>query len=307
MILPHEHVFVDLRTPEIPGHAQADPAAVTALMGKELETARRAGISVIVECTPVGVGRRVDILLQVARAANFPLMVPTGVYRQPWVPEWVRAASEMELTGWMRQELEEGIEGSGVRAGFIKLSAGDDGLTEVEARILGAAGRASAAGSASSAEGANTNAVDDASHAWAAIGSHTIRGRVVADQLAVLAECGFPAERFIWIHAQVETDFRWNLELARRGVWIELDGIGSDNNDAFFIERIQRLRAEGLQDRILLSQDRGWFDPAQPGGGTPKPYTYLVERFLPQLAQNGLSPEDIWAMVHTNPFRAFAR
>jgi hypothetical protein len=28
--------------------------------------------------------------------------------------------------------------------------------------------------------------------------------------------------------------------------------------------------------------DRGWYDPAQPGGGEPKPYTYLVEEFLPQ-------------------------
>lgn len=287
MILPHEHVFVDLRLPETPGHAQANPDEVVALMGKELEAARRAGVSLIVECTPVGVGRRVDILQQVARAADFPLVVPTGVYREPWVPEWVRSASEEELTGWMRRELEQGIEGSGLRAGFIKLSAGDDGLTEVETRILRAAGRVGGS-------------------VGVAIGSHTIRGRVVRDQLAVLAECGFPPERFIWIHANAEADFNLHLELARRGVWIEYDGIGWGSSDAEYIERIQRLCAQGLQDRILLSQDRGWFDPAQPGGGTPKPYTYLVDSFLPELARSGLLPEQIWAMVHTNPFRAFA-
>jgi hypothetical protein len=33
MLLPHEHVFVDLRTWDQPGYAEADPAAVVALMG----------------------------------------------------------------------------------------------------------------------------------------------------------------------------------------------------------------------------------------------------------------------------------
>jgi len=32
MILPHEHIFVDLRTPDQPGYAEADAADVVALM-----------------------------------------------------------------------------------------------------------------------------------------------------------------------------------------------------------------------------------------------------------------------------------
>nr|MCU0853359.1 hypothetical protein [Paracoccaceae bacterium] len=32
MILPHEHIFVDFRTPDQPGHAEADPAEVVAAM-----------------------------------------------------------------------------------------------------------------------------------------------------------------------------------------------------------------------------------------------------------------------------------
>ena len=38
---------------------------------------------------------------------------------------------------------------------------------------------------------------------------------------------------------------------------------------------------------MLLSQDRGSFDPAQPNGGTPRPYTYLSEQFLPLLRGAG--------------------
>jgi predicted metal-dependent phosphotriesterase family hydrolase len=43
----------------------------------------------------------------------------------------------------------------------------------------------------------------------------------------------------------------------------------------------------GLGHRLLLSHDRGWYDPAQPGGGTPRPYTYICEHFLPKLRAAG--------------------
>src|SRR5687768_16056196 len=136
MILPHEHVFVDLRTPDQPGYAQADAADVVALMGPEIERARAAGVTAIVDCAPVGVGRRADILRAVSEATDFPLVVPTGIYREPWVPAWAQAASEDALYEWMLGELQGTIEGSGVQAAFIKLSAGDDGLTACETKIL---------------------------------------------------------------------------------------------------------------------------------------------------------------------------
>jgi phosphotriesterase-related protein len=56
-----------------------------------------------------------------------------------------------------------------------------------------------------------------------------------------------------------------------------------------------------------LSQDRGSYDPAQPGGGTPRPYTYLSERFLPELRGAGLDEAEITNLTHRNTFDAFAR
>jgi phosphotriesterase-related protein len=63
----------------------------------------------------------------------------------------------------------------------------------------------------------------------------------------------------------------------------------------------------GFGDRVLLSHDRGWYDPAQPGGGTPKPYTYISEHFLPKLRRAGLDEVTIRQLTSPNPFRAFAR
>ena len=135
IILPHEHVFVDLRTWDQPGYAQADAADAIRLMAPEIEKAQALGITALVECSTVGVGRRADILKAVSVATGLPLLVPTGVYREPWILPWIHTAREEDLQEWMTGELLGEIEESGVQAGWIKLSAGDDGLTATETTI----------------------------------------------------------------------------------------------------------------------------------------------------------------------------
>ncbi len=44
----------------------------------------------------------------------------------------------------------------------------------------------------------------------------------------------------------------------------------------------------GLGRQLLLSHDLGWYDPALPGGGTPRPYTHLAAAFLPFLSARGV-------------------
>lgn len=288
MILPHEHVFVDLRTSEEPGYGEADPDDVVRLMAPEIERVRALGVTAIVEPSTVGVGRRADILLAVSRATGFPLVAPTGVYREPWLPPWVREADEAALRDWMTGELSGEIAGTGVRAGWIKVGASDDGLTDAEAKVLrAAAGAALATG--------------------ATIGSHTIRGAVARAQLDIIEGVGAPPDTFVWIHAHQEPDVAIRHELARRGAWIEYDGIGEEGDDARFIDLTLRALDAGLGHRVLLSMDRGWYDPAQPGGGTPQPFTALPERFLPKLADAGVDGATIERLMRDNPFDAFAR
>ena len=288
LILPHEHVFVDLRTHDQPGYAQADPADVVRLMSGPIAAAQAAGVTAIVEPSTVGVGRRVDILLAVSRATGLPLVVPTGVYREPWVTPWARAASVDDLTEWMVDEIEDGIEDTGVLAGWIKVSAGDDGITPVEATILRAAARASV-------------------RTGATIGSHTVRARVVRDQLSILAGEGCPPDRFVWIHAQQDPDIASHHELARAGVWIEYDGIGDPAEDDRYVTMVRAALDAGVGHRLLLSQDLGWYDPAQPGGGTPRPYDHLPTVFLDRLRASGVGGCTVDGLVRDNPFAAFAR
>jgi len=288
MILPHEHIFVDVRPPEQVDEVQVEAADVVALMGPEIEKAHAVGVTALVECSPVGVGRRVDLVRALSEATAFPIVVPTGIYREPWIPAWAHAASEAKLRDWMLAELQDQIEDTGVQAAWIKLSAGDEGITDCEAKILRAA----------SVAGAATNAI---------IGSHTIRGRVVRDQLDIIEAAGYTPERFIWIHTQAEPDFDLHLEMAQRGAWLEYDGIGDPAEDETYIERILRVLAAGFGDKLMLSHDRGWYDPAQPGGGMPRPFTYISEHFLPKLRARGVDEPTIRQITCINPFTAFAR
>ncbi|WP_259669722.1 phosphotriesterase [Rhizobium sp. NZLR5] len=285
MILPHEHVFVDLRTPDQPGYAEAETDAVVRLMAPEIERIKKLGVTALVECSTGGVGRRADIDLAVSLATDFPIVVPTGNYREPWIPEWVRYASEKELEAWMLRELTEQIGETGFQAGWIKLSAGDDGMTALETKILRAAARAAA----------QTDAV---------IGSHTIRGRVVMDQLDVIEAEGYRADRFISIHTQEEKDFAYNVAVAERGAWIEYDHVGRAG-DKEVAELVMKALEAGCGDRLLLSHDRGWFDPALPMGGTPKPYTHLSTVLLPELKRRGVDDGTLMRLTHENPFEAF--
>ncbi len=288
LILPHEHIFVDLGPSAAENWRSASAEQVIPVMAPEIEKIKKQGVTALVECTPVGVGRRADIDRAVSEATGLPVLVPTGIYREPWIPAWALEATEESLRDWMLDELTGAIEGSDVQAAWIKLSAGDDGITPAEAKLLRAAARA----------GQATNAI---------IGSHTIRGRVVRDQLEILESAGYTAERFIWIHTQAESDFALHLEMARRGAWLEYDGIGGTQSDESYIERIQRLLDAGFGHKLLLSHDRGWYDPSLPGGGVPKPFTYLVETFLPKLAAAGVDEATIRQLTHTNPFNAYAR
>jgi phosphotriesterase-related protein len=288
MILPHEHIYVDMQANQRPTDFAVPAADVIALMAPEVLKARSAGVDTLVDCTPVGVGRRVDLVKAVSEATGLPIVAPTGIYREPWIPRWAHEATEATLRDWMLGELTGQIGETGVQAGWIKLSAGDDGLTPCETKVLRAAAQA----------GAQTGAV---------IGSHTIRGRVALEQMGIIEAQGHSARRFIWIHTQSEPDFALHLEVARRGAWIEYDAIGSGPSDAVYIERILGVLEAGLGDHLLLSQDRGWYDPQQPKGGAPRPFTYISEVFLPKLIAAGVAQATVKDLVERNPYRAFAR
>jgi phosphotriesterase-related protein len=292
LILPHEHLFTDLRGPLVEGYAQADPVTVGKVMKPYLEDAQRVGVTALVECSTVGVGRNIEVLQHLAELTSIHLIIPTGVYREAYIPPSLQALNVQELVDVWIRELCQGVEGTEVLAGFIKIAMSDEGPTELEIRSLKAAAKTSLA----------TGAV---------IASHTASWDVARQEMDLLEEEGLDPSRFIWVHANLDPEADRHLEAAQRGAYVEFDAIGADWQDQEVLLKVTlKLIDAGYEDRILLSHDAGWYDPSQPNGepaeGGIRGFNALVEDFIPNLLANGLSTDLITLLTHSNPARAFA-
>ena len=291
LILPHEHLFTDLRGPWIADYARGEPAAVVKVVEPYLAEASAAGITALVECSTVGVGRNLPVLRSLSEVTSIHIIAPTGVYRDAYIPETLREINEHDLAELWRTELTEGIEGTSIRAGFIKLAMSDDGPTTLEIRNLKAAARASQ----------NTGAV---------IASHTIGGKVARKEMDVLEEAGLDLHRFIWIHAQTEPDISILKETARRGAYVELDSVGAPyQSQTELLDTAIALIEAGFADHLLLSHDAGWYNPAH-RDGLPEEgfrgYTALTGDFLPGLTKRGINEEQVRLITVNNPAKAFS-
>ena len=287
IILPHEHLFTDLRGPRAPGYGQADVADVVGRLRPHLEELRELGVSALVEPSTVGVGRNVRVLRALAEAVDLPVVAPTGAYRDEFIPDALRSLPQQALTDWMVSELSEGIEGTGIRAGFIKLATSQAGLTPLEERLLRAAAAASL-------------------ETGAAIMSHTLSGAIALRQVEILEEEGVEPREFIWAHAQREPDPELHLRLARRGAYVEYDTIGGPNEpDSLFVDLIRRLWDGHCGARVLLSQDAGWYRPEDPQAPI-RGYGYLLRTFVPSLERAGFGRQAIPTMLVDNPQYALA-
>jgi phosphotriesterase-related protein len=289
LILPHEHLFTDLRTPDAPGQGEGDPADVVRVMKPYLDEAEAAGITALVECSPPGVGQNAAVIKYGAQNTGIALVMPTGLYRQQWIPQDKLEASDAALTAWMVGEITEGIQGTDVKAAFLKMGVSNEGITRDESRNLRAAARA-------------------AIETGVLIASHTsgpLAGQHAMQEMDILESEGLECEQFNWVHAQ-HADVMVHVRAAERGAYIGFDGLQPAQEEHYLKLVLDALTA-GIEEHILLSHDRGWYRPGEPDGGASqvKGFTYLVEGFLPRLRQEGVSEDLITLMTETNPKRAF--
>lgn len=287
VILPHEHIHTDLLPIARGGDRMASEQALVEAVAGKLRRAAAAGLALVVECTPPYVGQNVAAVHRVCAAAGVPVVVATGLYKQDFWPEWALEASVSKLSDWMVAHIEQGFDGTGLRAGFIKLAVTDAGVTGAEDKALAAAVRA-------------------AESCGATIACHSPVGANALHQLEMLSRLGGDPGRYIQVHAHIEADFGQHLEVLRRGAWVEYDGIGGGPSDGGFVDLIRRVFDAGFGRRLLLSQDVcGYLVDREPHSDE-REYAYLAESFIPKLRGAGFSEGEIDQLVRANPAAAFA-
>ena len=124
-----------------------------------------------------------------------------------------------------------------------------------------------------------------------------------AHRSACLTDEKVPLQSFIWVHAQNERDSAVHVEIGRRGAWVSFDGVGRDSLERH-VTMVMAMRSAGLLDRVLVSQDAGWYHVGEPDGGTYRPHDLLFTDFLPALKARGVSEAEVGHLLVDNPRRA---
>lgn len=286
----HEHFFVDFMTPDDPAYMDVDWAEVRGACVNRASELRAQGIDLFVDWTGMGVGRNVLLLRDISRASGLPVVCPTGIYKALRPPA-LAEASVATLANLFVRELTLGIEGTGIRAGFIKIGTNDDGPSPGETAIHRAAAIA----------GRETGA---------AIGLHSPLASTAERVMTTLSEESFPLDRLIWAHAQRSLP-KTHLRLAAQGVIVSFDNLsaptapdGSSNDDRT-LDMIENLHNAGYGDQILISADATVrINPVASQYGSDA--TYIVRHFLPKL-QARFGEVMVDTLMRENVVRAMSR
>lgn len=286
--LPHEHLLVDFIGAEEVSPARYDAEKVFAVALPHLRRVHELGVRSLFECTPNFLGRDPRLLARLSEASGIHLVTNTGLYgarQNKFIPRFAQSETAPQLAARWIAEAREGIADTGIRPGFLKCGIDPEPTLSPLHRTLVAAA-------------ALTHAATGLT-----IAVHTGRGPGLAE-LDVLREHGVAPAAFVWVHAQGARDDDI-FAAADRGAWLSFDGLKTPTI-ARHLALCLEMKKRGHLNRVLLSHDAGWFDPAKPGGGEFRPFDLLFTTFVPLLRENDFSAEEIEGLVVRNPAEAFA-
>jgi phosphotriesterase-related protein len=287
--LVHEHVLVDFAGAEKASPSRYDADEVFRTVLPRLEELRERGCRTLLECTPAYLGRDPLLLRRLSEASGLHVVTNTGYYgtaNDIAVPRHARAETAGQLAARWTAEFRGGIEGTGVRPGFVKTGVDAGPLSDIDRKLVEA--------------GALCHL-----DTGLALAVHTGDGVAALEVLSVLARLGVPPEAYVWVHAQNAADLATRCWAAQQGAWVELDGVGPQSLGAHVDGVVDLFRRDRL-DRVLVSQDAGWYHVGEPEGGAYRPHTFLFDAFVPALRARGLGEADVRALLVDNPARAFA-
>ncbi len=293
--LIHEHILVDFIGADSTGYHRWEKPEVIKKVLPFLMEAKQRGVHTLFECTPSYLGRDPLLLKELAEKSGINIVTNTGYYGardNKFIPKQAFSQSAEEIAKVWIDEFKNGIEGSGVIPGFIKISVDrNDIFSPMHTKIIKAA--------------AITHKTTGLT-----IVSHTGTDGPAFAQLEVLKNEGVSPEAFVWTHAQDGT-FAGYLKAAKQGAWISLDNLNRNNTGkpggiVWFVELLTKLKNENLLNKILISHDAGWYDPDKVNGGNFRGYTDMFDHLIPALKTRGFTQQDIDLLLINNPKKAYA-
>lgn len=281
-VYSHEHLIVQPQIPDkkyIP-YTLNDEKAST----QEAKLFANAGGKTIIEMTPINYGRDVLAYQRIAKKAGIHVICCTGFHKELFMPDWFQDKKTSEIYDFVFNEIENGIDGTLVRPGVIKLGTSFEMITEQEKRSIEIAAKLHQ----------DTGIM---------ISTHCDKGSMGIEQLELLESYGVEAKNVLLGHIDSRHDIDYAKELCKRGATICIDHVGRslEDHDAFCVEMITQLIEDGFADQVVLSGDMGKTDYLLAYGGAPG-LEYILTELKSELVQY-ISEEDFWKMLIKNPQR----
>ena len=286
--LTHEHILVDFIGADSIDPKRWNHDTVLSTLLKHLEETRSHNVKYFVDATPAYLGRDVLLLEKIAKETGLTIITNTGFYgavNNKYIPSFVNEETPEEIAEIWINEYRNGIDGTSIKPGFIKISVdAADTLDAIDQKLVKAA--------------AITHL-----QTGLTIVSHTGPAKALWPQLKIIKEMNVLPGAFVWVHAQNENDNNNYLLAAQEGCWISLDGLGWDVEK--HLEKLVFAKEHTILDKILISHDAGWYDP-QKQTQTVKPYTNIFKELYPLLMSRGFSKQDFDLLMSNNPSEAFS-
>ena len=287
--LVHEHFLVDfIGADKISTHRWDRNKVVEKVLPYLMEV-KEQGVRTIADCTPAFLGRDVQLLKMLSDQSGIQMITNTGLYgavKNKFLPAYAFRESALQLSKRWISEFENGIDGTDVKPGFIKISVdAQGGLTALHAKLVEAAALTHRASGLS-------------------IFSHTGPAAAAVEQLKILKKKGVKPAAFVWVHAQMENDKASHLQLAKEGCWVSLDGVGWGDYDVY-ADILHQLKSASLLDRVVISHDAGWYKPDEPNAEFMG-YTFIFTQLFPRLTNLGFTEDDFKKLLYSNPAKLFS-
>jgi phosphotriesterase-related protein len=190
------------------------------------------------------------------------------------------------------RDIEEGIGGTSVRAGMLKVMSGAEGITPDEARVMTAAAIAH-----------QQTGVPITTHSQPA-------SRNGLQQQAFLGAHGVALDRVIIGHSGDSEDLDYLRELMDNGSTIGMDRFGMEHvlDDQRRLTTVLALLEGGYADRMVLSHDAAIYSHVTPPSWRARtsPNWHMEDlprRVLPLMREAGVAQTEIDQMLVVNPRR----
>ncbi|MEA2161325.1 MAG: phosphotriesterase-related protein [Solirubrobacteraceae bacterium] len=298
LTLIHEHVrFRDEAVAENwPGRYDAQGEFAAAM---EAVTAAKAhGVLSIVDPTAMFGGRDVRFMERVADEAEINIVACTGIYTYDFLPHYFENRDADMMAAHFVEDIERGMQGTEIKAAFLKCAADAAGVTENVEKVHRACARASL-------------------QTGAPIMAHSMPAANTGPrQVEIFLEEGVQPEKVQIAHCGDSADVEYVQALVDRGVYVGLDRYGLemylpiDQRNIVTAELLRR----GHGDRVMISQDFcatiDWFPeeaaPQFEASGMIRNWsmTLVFEEVVPWLREQGVMDDAIFRTVFVdNPAR----